>query len=66
MSQDKIWLFLKANPKKWFTTKQISLKTEQSLQSVIQCCKRLRKRANFKQDTLSGDKIKYLYKYKQE
>ena len=67
MGQQDVYNFLRAHPKKWFSSKEISKGMNQSIGSVTVCLKKLRNKneINYKSTGLrKGKRIQYLYKYK--
>ena len=63
MGQQEIYDFLKRNPKKWFTAKEISKRLKVSIGSVTNCLKKLRQ-SNSINYRASGNKNQYEYKFK--
>jgi len=63
MGQQEIYDFLKKNPKKWFTAKEISKRLKVSIGSVTNCLKKLRQ-SNAINYRASGNKNQYEYKFK--
>ncbi len=63
MGQQEVYNFLKDNNGKWFTSKQISEKTNVSIGSVTMSLKKLRK-SQFIKYRNSGKRNEYQYMYK--
>jgi predicted transcriptional regulator len=67
MGQQDVYNYLKAHPKKWLTSKEISKGMNQSIGSVTVCLKKLRNRNEImfkKTDLRKGKRVQYLYKFK--
>ncbi|MBW2979565.1 hypothetical protein DRZ77_02255 [Candidatus Woesearchaeota archaeon] len=63
MGQQEVYDFLKQNPAKWFTSKEISKALKVSIGSVTCCLKKLRlqRAIRFKN---GNSRNQYLYRYK--
>jgi transcription initiation factor IIE alpha subunit len=63
MGQQEVFDFLKQNPKRWFTSKEISKKLKTSIGSVTNNLAKLRKRKEIAFMT-TGNRNEYKYAYK--
>jgi DNA-binding MarR family transcriptional regulator len=63
MGQQEVFDFLKKNPKKWFTSKEISKRLKTSIGSVTNNLAKLRKRKEIA-FTTTGNRNEYKYCFK--
>ena len=62
MGQQDIYDFLKKNPKKWFTSKELSQKLGISIGSVTMSLKKLRESKSVRYKTTKRNMFKYMFK----
>jgi len=62
MGQQDIYDFLKKNPKKWFTSKELSQKLGISIGSVTMSLKKLRESKSVKYKTTKRNMFMYMFK----
>ncbi len=63
MGQQEVYNFLKKNPRRWFTSREISEKIKISIGSVTSSLKKLRK-SNLVQYKTTTKRNMFIYKFK--
>jgi len=63
MGQQEVYDFLKKNPGKWFTSKEISEALDISIGSITACLKKLRRTDTIKFET-TGNRNEFRYRFK--
>lgn len=65
MGQQEVYDFLKKNPRKWFTSKEISNELGISIGSITACLKKLRKTETISYEN-TGNRNEFKYRFKDE
>jgi len=63
MGQQEVYDFLRKNPRKWFTSKEISNSLNISIGSITACLKKLRRTETIAFET-TGNRNEFKYKFK--